>query len=75
MIIYLYLLSLIFLTACSISHPGSSEEFISFEARNGFEIFFDSGATKPLKDYSITGSIVINGPYFGVTSSGSYYPA
>ncbi len=50
-------------------------DFFVFEAKNWFEIFYDSGATKSIWEYYITGSIVLNGSYFGWTKPGEYYPA
>ena len=58
--------------------PTSGEKwvpFLTFEAKNGFEIFFDPLAKKELKEYYQSGTVVINGSYFGTTTSGSYYPA
>lgn len=45
------------------------------EAKHGFEIFYDSQASKSVKEYYTSGSMVINGSYFWKTASGLYYPA
>lgn len=72
---------LFFLTGCSLwvlktdSPSPMSADFYLFEATHGFEIFYDSGATKSIQEYYQTGSIVINGSYFGGTKPGTYYPA
>lgn len=75
---YFYLLGvafLFFLNSCGIQEQGKTDDsFLTFEAKNGFEILFDSWASKELKEYYQTGTIVINGSYFGQTGS-SYYPA
>jgi exopolysaccharide biosynthesis protein len=61
-------------TSTDIATPAASDFFV-FEATHGFEIFYDSGTTKSIQEYYQTGSIIINGSYFGGTKPGKYYPA
>ncbi len=65
----LFLISIIFLSSCVRELPQSKNistnpDFLVFEAKNGFEIFYDSGATKSLEDLYTPGSIILNGSYF-----------
>lgn len=53
----------------------SYHTFHTFEAKNGFEIFFDPNAEKELKQYYKSWTVVINGSYFWMTDSWAYYPA
>lgn len=62
-------------TVVSVATVPMESHFITFEASHGFEIFYDSGATKTIQEYYETGSVVLNGSYFGWTTSGEYYPA
>ncbi len=77
---YLFLL-LIIISGCSSwsqkieSFSTMHEDFFVFEATHGFEIFYDSWATKSIQEYSMSGSIVLNGSYFGWTKPWEYYPA
>ncbi len=76
----LFLISIIFLSSCVMELPQSKNistnpDFLVFEAKNGFEIFYDSGATKSLEDLYTPGSIILNGSYFWLTDSGAYMPA
>lgn len=50
-------------------------DFFVFDASNGFETFYDSGATKSISEYYKSGSLVFNGSYFGWTHPWEYYPA
>lgn len=69
------------LTSCSWDFLPPSQDIQShdyvhvIEAKDGFEILFDSGATKKVSEYYTSWSIVINGSYFWVTESWVYYPA
>lgn len=45
------------------------------ESKHGFEIVYDPHATHSVKEYYISGSVILNGSYFWTTASGSYYPA
>ncbi|GAB0175052.1 MAG: hypothetical protein HHAS10_09310 [Candidatus Altimarinota bacterium] len=67
---------LLLLASCSGGYPiEDKEDFLTFEAKNGFEMLFDSGAKKALHEYYESGTVVINGSYFGQTTSSGYYPA
>lgn len=45
------------------------------EAKNGFEVLYDSRASREIHEYYTENTIVINGSYFWKTQSGVYYPA
>ncbi len=74
-------LFIIVLTSCSSQAPSVDmvvpvkHDFFVFDVSKGFEMFYDSGATKPISEYYKSGSIVFNGSYFGWTRPGEYYPA
>lgn len=72
---YSLLSILILLTWCSPSGSIEQPDFQAFEARSGFEIFFDSWASQSTQSLWTSGSTVINGSYFWVTNSWVYYPA
>lgn len=61
----LFLISCSFESVSPIQHTEIMSDFYIFEAKNGFEVFYDSGTTKSIQEYYITGSIVFNGSYFG----------
>lgn len=79
--ILIFFISLILLTSCSWEFLPPSQDIEShdyvhvFEAKNGFEIVFDSGTTKTVSEYHTSGSIILNGSYFWVTEKRVYYPA
>lgn len=79
---YKYLFStFLFLSSCSWELVPGSQDIEShsdvsvIEAKNGFEILFDSWATQPVRDYYESWSIVINWSYFWYTPMGIWYPA
>ena len=67
---YILISCLLLLTSCSsILLPEPQDiEVISgsyvIEASDGFDILYDSGATKMVREYFSSGSIIINGSYF-----------
>jgi hypothetical protein len=69
------------LSSCSMSHPSPEATWISepdfqyFEASRGFDISYDSGATRSIREYYTSGTVILNGSYFGWTVPGEYYPA
>ncbi len=71
----------IILSSCSswsqkIESPSTMrEDFFVFEAKNWFETLYDSGTTKSIQEYYMSGSIIFNGSYFGWTKPWEYYPA
>ena len=75
------LISIIFLSSCvgelpqSVKNISTNPDFLVFEAKNGFEVLYDSGATKSLEDLYAPGSIILNGSYFWLIDSGVYMPA
>lgn len=76
---FMVMIGIFGLSACSWEYSGNNNlnppTYFFTEAKNGFEVFYDSRATKSIKEYYESGSIVINGSYFGATASGLYYPA
>ncbi|MBX9809713.1 phosphodiester glycosidase family protein [Candidatus Gracilibacteria bacterium] len=78
---FLSFLFIIALASCSSQNISTGvvvpvkNDFFVFDASNGFEAFYDSGATKSISEYYKSGSIVFNGSYFGGTRPGEYYPA
>ena len=78
---YILISCLLLLTSCSsILLPEPQDiEVISgsyvIEASDGFDILYDSGATKMVREYFSSGSIIINGSYFWKTSSAGIVPA
>lgn len=67
-------------SACS-GNPWEIQEsmlipaYFSIEAKHGFEIVYDPNPSKTIKESYISGSVILNGSYFWMTASGSYYPA
>jgi len=76
-----FLIFIIFLTSCSSDILPESQDIESredirvIEANDGFDILFDSWATREIRDYYESWNTVINGSYFWYTHMGMYYPA
>ncbi len=78
MIKYFCLFCIALLSSCENSlwdSASRSMDFYVFEAKNGFEVLYDSGATRSIWEYYKTGTVVFNGSYFWLTNSWVYYPA
>ena len=66
----LFLISIFFLSSCvgetlqSVKNISINPDFLVFEVKDGFEVLYDSGATKSLEDLYTPGSIILNGSYF-----------
>lgn len=79
--IYIFIILGILTIGLSLSHFLDTNDvpvgdaFLTIEAINGFEIIFDPLASKELREYHQSGTVVINGSYFMTTSSGGYLPA
>jgi hypothetical protein len=78
---YFGFLIFLMLSSCTIlsSSPEapwiSEPDFQYFEAPRGFDISYDSGATRSIREYYTSGTVILNGSYFGWTQSRQYYPA
>lgn len=79
---YKYIFSiLLFLSSCSWELLPEAQDIEShsdvhiFEVRNGFDIFYNEKASKSVREYYESGTIVLNGSYFWVSSWWLYYPA
>lgn len=76
-----FFIVIFFLSSCSWELIPGTQDIESYsdasviEAKNGFEILFDSWANQSLYTAYETWSIVINGTYFWYTPMGIYYPA
>lgn len=64
-----------FFSACMKPTSSIEMQYQVYEVKNGIEIWFDERAEKEIQEYYVTGSVVINGSYFGINNSWSYYPA
>jgi hypothetical protein len=68
---FLSFLCIIALASCSSQNVATDvvipvkNDFFVFDASNGLEAFYDSGATKSISEYYKNGSVVFNGSYFG----------
>ena len=79
--IILILISIFLLSDCSHTilwdptRVQSLSRAAIFEVPHGFEMLYDPSPTLSIRDYSLYGSSVINGSYFGTTDTWDYSPA
>lgn len=78
---YIFLFLTFIICSCSIwvVEKTQTNENISsfrvFHVPHGFDVFYNSWATKSIMEYYTPWSIILNGSYFGTTEFGAYYPA